>query len=164
LDERREIRPITRRSGHALGHLQLHKQDDALWGRREKEKSVQKWTRNVIWNVCNDAPAPAPWEVRRKINGERVAMHEGQLPRAQVRRKLLTKSRNQIVIKLNGNDVRATGEQSLRQESKPRTDLQDRLAFDRGTRLHDAITHIQIVEEVLAKALLGRMAINPAAA
>ena len=72
-----EVRPVTGCGRDALRHLQLHQQDDACRGRCQQQEPMQQWTRDVIRNVGNHAPAPTGWCERLKINGERIAMNEG---------------------------------------------------------------------------------------
>ena len=72
----------------------------------------------------------------------------------------MLQARDQIVVKLHSNDVGTARKECLGQESEPWANLQDELPRSRRTSLHDAIANVQIVQEVLAEALLGRMAVN----
>jgi hypothetical protein len=87
-------------------------------------------------------------------------VNEGQLPRTDLRGELVFQTWNEIRVKLNGGDLCTARKKRLGQESEPWTDLKDQLSCGWCTSLHDAIANIQIMQEVLAQALLGRMAIN----
>jgi hypothetical protein len=76
----------------------------------------------------------------------------------------MLQARDQIVIKLYGNHVGTASQECLGQESEPWPDFKDALPCGWRTSLHDAIPNIEIVQEVLAKALLGRMAVYTATA
>ena len=114
----------------------------------------------MIRDIRNHAPTPAGGCERLKINGERIAVNEGQLPRTDLRCELVLQARDQIVVELHSNHVGAARKECLGQESEARTDLKDQLPCGWCTSLHDAIANVQIVQEVLAQALLGRMAVN----
>jgi hypothetical protein len=76
----------------------------------------------------------------------------------------MLQARDQIVIELYGNHVGTASQKCLGQESEPWPDFKDELPCGWRTGLHDAITNIEIVQEVLAKALLGGMAVNASTA
>ena len=103
---------------------------------------MQQWTGDVIRDIRNHAPTPAGWCQRLKINGERIAVDEGQLPRTNLRGELVLQARDQIVIELHSNHVGATCQERLGQESEARTDLKDQLSCGWCTSLHDAIANI----------------------
>jgi hypothetical protein len=67
----------------------------------------------------------------------------------------MLQARDQVVVKLYGNHVRTTSQKCLGQESEPWTNFKDELPCGWRTGLHDAIPNIEIVQEVLAEALLG---------
>ena len=125
---------------------------------------MQQWTGDVIRDIRNHAPTPAGWCERLKINGERIAVNEDQLARTNLRGKLVLQARDQIVVELHSNHVGAARKECLGQESETRTDLKDQLSCGWCTSLHDTIANIQIVQEVLAEALLGGMAVNASTA
>ena len=76
----------------------------------------------------------------------------------------MLQARDQIVVKLYGNHVCTASQKCLGKESEPWPDFKDELSCGWRTGLHNAITNIEIVQEVLAKALLGRMAVYAATA
>jgi hypothetical protein len=76
----------------------------------------------------------------------------------------MLQARDQIVVKLYGNHVCTASQKCLGKESEPWPDFKDELSCGWRTGLHDAIANIEIVQEVLAKALLGRMAVYAATA
>jgi hypothetical protein len=75
----------------------------------------------------------------------------------------MLQARDQIVINLYGNHVGTASQKRLGQESEPWADFKDELPCDWRAGLHDAIPNIEIVQEVLAEALLRRMPFNTAA-
>ena len=114
----------------------------------------------MIRDIRNHAPTPAGGCQRLKINGERIAVNEGQLSRTDLRGELVLQARNQIVVELHSNYVGATCKECLGEESETWTNFKNQLSCGWCTSLHDAIAYVQIVQEVLAQALLGGMAIN----
>ena len=91
-------------------------------------------------------------------------MHERELPRTDLCGKFVLQARDQIVIKFHSHDVGTTRQKSLGQESKPWTNLQDQPTWFWSTCLHDPVANVEIMQKVLAQALLRRMAVNTTAA